>query len=337
MELTEIFINRRGRLRSGWRLSIFAVALIVSISFLFFFSRVLLLNVLGLAESSIADSNWGWVLQAVILLSAATLVGWACGKLFEDLPARALGWGFHQGWLRDFLKGSLIGVASLVLATLAVIVFGGLKLTLNWEATFSSIAQTMLFSGLIFILAAAAEEAMFRGYPLQTMTRANLAWLAIVLTAVIFSLGHRDNPNAVRGFTFVNTALAGVWLAIAYLRTRSLWFPLGIHWAWNWMMGAVIGLPVSGIERLTPNPLLRADAVGPAWLTGGAYGIEGGAACTLALVVSTIYIWRTKSVSATEEMMRLTDQEIPRWEQSPPAIQTLAVDNQALTQNPRQD
>jgi membrane protease YdiL (CAAX protease family) len=311
MELNEIFFNRVGRLRSGWRFAIYIASLYFTIWLMFILVRVLLLKVVRLPDS-VLEGNWGWVVQALILLSAATLLGWGYGRLFEDLPARALGWAFHQGWLRDWLKGSLVGALSLSLATLVAAIFGGFNFALNRASTFPAIGKTLLLSGLVFILAAAAEEAMFRGYPLQTMTRSKLAWLAIVLTSVIFSLDHLDNPNVVRGFTFVNTALAGVWLALAYLRTRSLWFPLGVHWAWNWMMGAVIGLPVSGIDHLTPNPLVRAVAVGPQWLTGGAYGIEGGAACTLALLVSILFIWRTKLLSATADMMRLTDHEIER-------------------------
>src|ERR1044071_662504 len=150
------------------------------------------------------------------------------------------------------------------------------------------------------------------------MARSHLAWVAVIITSIIFSYGHLQNPNAVPGFTFANTAIAGVWLAIAYLKTRNLWFPLGIHWAWNWTMGAVLGLPVSGIERLTPEPLWRAVDLGPAWLTGGSYGIEGGAACAIALVASTLFIWRTRLVSPTEEMLRLTDQENPK--QQPPEV-----------------
>ena len=92
------------------------------------------------------------------------------------------------------------------------------------------------------------------------------------------------------GFTFINTALAGVWLAVAYLRTRTLWFPLGVHWAWNWALGAVFGLPVSGITDLAPYPLMRGTDHGPAWLTGGSYGIEGGLACTITLAITTVFI-----------------------------------------------
>ncbi|HYJ45179.1 MAG TPA: CPBP family intramembrane glutamic endopeptidase, partial [Pyrinomonadaceae bacterium] len=197
---------------------------------------------------------------------------------------------------------------------------GGLKFMLNAPVMFATIGRTLLASVPVFILAAAAEEAIFRGYPLQTMARSGLAWVAIIITSVIFSSGHLDNPNVVPGFTFINTAIAGVWLALAYLKTRNLWFPLGIHWAWNWTMAAVLGLPVSGITRITPDPLMRASDLGPAWITGGTYGIEGGAACTLALLISTVFIWRTRLVSPDAEMLRLTDQENPQQTPQPVPI-----------------
>ena len=104
-------------------------------------------------------------------------------------------------------------------------------------------------------------------------------------------------------------SLAGVWLAIAYLRTRSLWFPLGLHWAWNWTQASVFGLPVSGIVRLAPAPLLHAMNKGPDWLTGGAYGIEGGAACTVALLISTFVVWRTKLISSADATIDRLDAE----------------------------
>jgi len=173
------------------------------------------------------------------------------------------------------------------------------------------VIQTLLMSAALFVFAALAEEALFRGYPLQTLTRAHLAWLAILLTSVPFAAVHLKNPNVVKGFTFINTALAGVWLAVAYLRTRSLWLPVGVHWAWNWALGSFFGLPVSGITTIAPNPLLHGTDLGPAWLTGGSYGIEGGLACTIALTVSTIFIWRTRLISATGEMEQLTSDENP--------------------------
>jgi membrane protease YdiL (CAAX protease family) len=234
--------------------------------------------------------------------------------LFENLPPKALGWAFHPRWLMDWLKGSLLGALTLILAALLATAFGGFKFVLAGAQTFPAVGKTLIFSFVIFIFAAASEEALFRGYPLQTMTRANLIWVGILITSLCFAIIHLGNPNqniskSVRILAFTNTTLAGVWLAVAYLRTRSLWLPLGLHWAWNWMMLSVLGIPVSGITSLAPNPLMSATDRGPAWLTGGAYGIEGGAACTIALLLSTLFIWRTKLFSATEEMEELSSHE----------------------------
>jgi membrane protease YdiL (CAAX protease family) len=320
MEIQDIFLNRAGRLRSGWRLGIFALLLYLGFKMSIALVEIVFALTLGPSAVQVLSGSWGFIIQGFILLVPATLVGWGCGKFLEDLPPRALGWGFQRGWLKDLLYGSLVGVASLLLATMIAALPGGLKFSANAPVLFETVGRTLLNSLPIFIIAAAGEEAIFRGYPLQTMARSQLAWVAVIITSIIFSYGHLGNPNAVPGFTFANTAIAGVWLAAAYLKTRNLWFPLGVHWAWNWTMGAVLGLPVSGIERLTPEPLLRATDLGPAWLTGGSYGIEGGAACTIALLASTIFVWRTRLVSPTEEMLRLTNQENP-----PPAQQPVAI------------
>ncbi len=337
MESPNILLNDAGRLRSGWRLLIFAGVYVVVLTLIGVLFRLVVQLVPDHVAERFLEGAWGWVVQALILLIPATLVGWGCGALLEGLPLRALGWARHQGWLRDLLVGSLIGAASLVLATALAAAPGGFRFTFAATALLPAAAKTLLFSGLIFILAGAAEEVLFRGYPLQTMTRAHLAWVGVLLTCVFFGWVHLNNPNIPAGFPlfssrylsffnklinwpFLNTSLAGVWLAVAYLRTRSLWFPLGVHWSWNWTMGAVLGLPVSGINELAPQPLIRAADQGPAWLTGGAYGIEGGAACTIVLIISTIFIWRTRFVSATEEMQRLTDRENPITEHRPLSI-----------------
>jgi uncharacterized protein len=112
-------------------------------------------------------------------------------------------------------------------------------------------------------------------------------------------------------FTFMNTALAGLWLALAYWRTRSLWLPFGLHWGWNWTMGGVLGSPISGIREITPEPLLRFEDAGPAWIGGGEYGFEGGAACTLVLLAITLFIWRTPLLKSTPELQLYTDGENP--------------------------
>ena len=163
---------------------------------------------------------------------------------------------------------------------------------------------------MLFFVGALAEEAMFRGYGLQTMMRAKLAGLGILLTSVPFGLVHLSNPNVVFGITFTNTALAGIWFAAGYLRTRSLWLPVGAHWSWNWALGWFFGLPVSGLNIIA-HPLLEAQDSGPKWLTGGSYGIEGGVACMIALILFTAFLWKTRWLSATPELKQMTSEENP--------------------------
>ena len=295
MEAHNFFIDREGHLRSGWRLAIFIVAFWICVDVSQALSFAGLRRVLHLSSSQMLRSNWWFVTSSGSLLFSATLAGWACGALIEGLPFRALGSMPHRGWVRNLGIGWILGAASLFLAALLAMATRGIKFQLD-PAGGRSIGETLGVSLLIFLLAAAAEETLIRGYSLQTFTRAKLAWLGVVLTSVYFSLAHLSNPHTVPAFTFVNTTLAGVWLAIAYLRTRSLWLPFGLHWSWNWAQAALLGVPVSGIDRLAPAPLLHAMNTGPDWLTGGTYGIEGGAACTVALIISTLVVWRTKLI-----------------------------------------
>jgi uncharacterized protein len=343
MQSSNFLYNDAGRLRSGWRLLIFTLVYLVILLILGVLFRLALALVPAQAAQAILKSAWGWIAQAILLLVPAVLAGWGCGAKLEGLPFRALGWSPHMGWRRDLLLGSLIGAASLVAAWALASAPGGFRISFAAVSLFPMVAKTLVTAALIFILAGAAEEALFRGYPLQTLTRAGLAWVGILLTCIFFGWVHLSNPNIPEGYAlfsspylsffnklfnipFLNTSLAGVWLGIAYLRTRSLWFPLGIHWSWNWTMGAVVGLPVSGISEITSQPLMRTLDQGPAWLTGGAYGIEGGLACTLVLIVSTLFIRRTRVVSATEEMLRLTDRENPAPANVMPMITELPTD-----------
>ena len=291
--VANFFTDQKGHLRSGWRLAIFSVAFIITVQIVQVLFFLLLAGVLGKSAADLDNSLWNIAAGHGSILISAFLLGWACGGLLEELPFRALGCSPHPGWLRNLLVGSALGAVSLFLAAIITFASRGTQFRFN-PAGAGMIGRTLIVSILVFIFAAAAEEILFRGYPLQTLTRAQLAWLGVLLTSVPFAAVHLRNPNAVAGFTFTNTALAGVWLAVAYLRTRSLWLPLGLHWSWNWVQAAVLGLPVSGIQRITPAPLLQATNLGPDWLTGGGYGIEGGAACTVALIVSIVVIWRTK-------------------------------------------
>jgi CAAX protease family protein len=309
MDLRKVFINPSGRLRSGWRLLIFLFVYVILLFLLSTFLRVIYAIAIQITPGRGPGTYFENITFRLMLLVAAVLAGFVCTRWLEGLPWRALGLSLHPGWLRDFLVGSVIGIASLALATTVAYAGGGLSFTVSPRSALLRVGQTLVLSAVLFIFAALAEEALARGYPLQTLVRARLTALGILLTSVGFAALHFKNPNLREGLPYLNLVLAGVWLAVAYLRTRSLWFPLGVHWAWNWALGSLFGLPVSGIAEIAPNPLFHGTDLGPTWLTGGTFGIEGGIACTATLAVSTIFIWRTRLVSASDEMKTLTSQE----------------------------
>lgn len=307
----QLFLNSFGRLRSGWRLLIFLFVYVALLIVFGLVSRVVYAVALRISPAA----EPGLFLQDVVyrgmLLAAALIAGFICTRLLEGLPLRALGVWFHSRWFRDFLFGSVIGLLSLALATLIATIGGGLRFSFSGRELVLQVIQTLVFTAMLFIIAALAEEALLRGYPLQTMTRAGLFGLGAMITSVAFAALHLGNPNFQLGIAVFNLVIAGIWFAVAYWRTRSLWFPLGIHWAWNWALGSLFGLPVSGLTEIAPHPLFRGVDLGPAWLTGGGYGVEGGIAGTVALIVSTIFVWRTHCVSASEEMLKLTSTENP--------------------------
>ncbi len=308
MNIEEIFINEHGRLRSGWRFTIFLLALVLLSSVFGAILGVILFYLpIGLSEESLL----GFVIPIAILLTAALFVGWLCGKFLEGLPFRALGAWFTGNWLKDFGLGLLFGAAAICFAALITVIFGATSFQFNQAAGQSAILLTLVVSLGIFTLGAAAEEVLFRGYILQTFFRSNLILFAVVLTSLLFGYTHVKNPSA-SYLSFVNTTLAGIWFAVAYLKTRTLWLAFGLHLAWNWVLGAVLGISVSGINKITTAPLLLPTNTGSTVLTGGDYGIEGGIACTIALIVSIIFLWFLPLFKPTEEMLALTSEEPKR-------------------------
>lgn len=310
MNIQKVFINPTGRLRSGWRLLIFILLFVAMLFLIGTGARILYAVALQVVPNPTLGNYLENILFRLTFLVAALVAAFICTRWLEGLPWRAIGLSLHEGWLRDFIVGSAIGIASLALATGIATAGGGLSFATFARGEIFQVGRALILSAGLFIIAALAEEAFARGYPLQTMVRAGLPGLGVLITSFAFAGLHFSNPNFSTGLPLLNLVIAGVWFGVAYLRTRSLWFPLGIHWAWNWALGSFFGLPVSG-KALVQHPLLHGTDLGPAWLTGGSFGIEGGIACTTALIVSTIFIWRTRLVSATEEMKTLTSQEHP--------------------------
>ena len=173
--------------------------------------------------------------------------------------------------------GFVFGAAMVSLAVL-VIAIGGTT-SFRWRMD-GVMLQAAALQMAVFPVAALHEELMFRGYPFQRLTESIGAWPAVIILSVLFAVPHLFNPNSTIYAAF-NTAAVGSLLGASYLLTRSLWLPWGIHWGWNLVLAVAYGLAVSGFD--TDGPI-QGSVMGPEWLTGGAYGIEGGASGSIAIV-----------------------------------------------------
>jgi hypothetical protein len=116
----------------------------------------------------------------------------------------------------------------------------------------------------------------------------------LAATSIFFALLHIPNlielgTPAVSTMALINLALAGVLLAIAYLRTRALWLPIGIHFAWNFLQAFVFSMPVSGLSL--PPKLLQIEVTDWELMTGGTFGLEGSFITTIVLGLAVVGLW----------------------------------------------
>src|SRR5215468_4715328 len=300
MNPTELILNpQTGRLRAGWRAAIFIALL--NLPYLIYGLLPKNVETSPVAAPIVAiDVSPGMILTYAVLVVWVVAVSWVCLRFLERMKISSLGFALRGGWFGDVLKGCAIGGLMIASVVTLQIIGGGARLSfnpilrqeqgaINWAGV-RMVAAEMFAALVLLILAAAFEELIFRGYAFQTLLRGAPAIVPILLFSIYFGWAHWNNPNRTL-FSTANTALAGVWLSIAYLRTRSLWFPTALHFMWNWTMGAFFGIPVSGL-RIPQYPILVLSGGDPVWLAGGSYGSEGGAAATVALVIAIVVIWR---------------------------------------------
>lgn len=200
----------------------------------------------------------------------------------DRLLAR-MGLGLDRPWLREILVGAALGAAMVALAVGAIAALGEVQFRwIGGGRPSSDLAWLVTLQVAVLGVAAMLEEVAFRGYPFQRLVEGLGPVLALIILNGLFGTVHLGNPHA-SFWGFLNTVAIGVVLGIAYLRTRGLWLPWGIHFGWNATLGLVFGLPVSGTQQF--QTLVAGVAKGPLWLTGGGYGIEASATGAVAILI----------------------------------------------------
>jgi uncharacterized protein len=271
------FINSDRQLRNGWWILSFFLVL-----------AAFLVPLILLAQRNNEVVSMGW--QALIIVLASCI-----GQLLRRKPLAELFGTFNARWLQELCAGGLIGSVLMLMPAFILGIFGWVRWQWNPGTLSSLIPSLLLFAGV-----AAAEELLFRGFAFQRIISGLGQWPAQLITASFFLLTHLNNPGmtgTVKVMASINIFLASILFGLAFIRTRSLAMPLGLHWMANWVQGGILGFGVSGTDQ---GGLLKpVFGNAPTLLTGGQFGLEAslpGLVCVL-IVLFMLYKMKTATIN----------------------------------------
>jgi membrane protease YdiL (CAAX protease family) len=261
------------------------------------------------------------------------------------------GFGFTLHWwaIADLLAGMLItsiamagiflvqwaiGGMSVVSVQLDVAqlikVAEGVFLTAQWEEVISRALQLSGAHVALALLLAFVMRGRLGGTWESRIDKTIVwaIWPAIIMTSLVFGYAHINNAGATY-FTAFGNALGGLMYGIAFLGGKNIWLPIGMHFAWNFVQGPVLGFGVSGNQA---ESVITQKALGLDLLTGGGFGPEGGLiGMAFRFVVIALVLYYLYLRAGRRGNVAWLDFPIKVYANPPRPRQTPASDNQSTT------
>jgi uncharacterized protein len=281
-----IFIGPNG-IRAGWRLLLF---LIFFIAFGFVINFVLhhVPSFVAWAKNQPAATL---NVSFQIATEGLTVVGlffavWVMSKI-EKRSFADYGLPLNEVFGKRFWQGIPFGFLALSLLLAVIAALHGFSLGGAEIGGAQAVKYGALF-GLCFILVAIFEEFSFRGYMQATLGSGIGFWPAAILLSILFGTIHLGNPGEAK-IGGVMAGSFGLVAAFSLWRTGNLWFPIGMHAAWDWGETYFYGVPDSGL--IATGRLFNSSSHGPNWLTGGTVGPEGSYLVFPVLVLICVVVY----------------------------------------------
>ncbi len=302
-----------GRLRSGWRVVLYLMAMLLLQIVIGLTMSVAAVGVL-LAQGAPSAEIVARISALVADLTGLTPIGfgvrfintlgvvglvWLFRRVVDKRSFASLGFQLKPGWWLDGLAGLAFALAMWLIIFVITLALGWATLTgFAWDSSnFISIVVTLAFALAFNLLVGISEETDARGYLLQNLVEGIRFVPAVMVSSTYFGALHLLNPGASLLST-LGIFFAGGLLAMGYYATGRLWFSIGLHAAWNFAEGPVFGFSVSGLNM---GGLFHLNVTAPAWLLGGTFGPEAGA---LAMVIEIaaiviLFVWARKNHNRT--------------------------------------
>ena len=226
-------------------------------------------------------------LLAFLLLLGYAVMGFWLDREAHPVSAQGLPW--RSGCPGEAGMGVAVGWALAVACVLPMVVGGGIAIVLVLGP---SAWRWLVADAAFFALAALAEEIAFRGYGFQRFERAVGPLGAALGFAAFYAIVQALLPGSSHASIAVSVVLSLI-LSTAYLRTRALWLSWGLNFGWKASRALVFGLAVSGVS--SHSPVVQGDPMGPFWITGGAYGLDGSWVTFVVLLAALPVVFRVTS------------------------------------------
>ena len=225
------------------------------------------------------DLNTMIILEYSMIFFMVILL-WLFMKFIDKQPFIQIGLQ-TKGRLKEFNYGIflgfiIMGAAFLFLFSINEIVFVDFSFNLN----------KVLLSIVLFTGVSVFEEVVFRGYMLKNLLESFNPYLALFISSIFFSLIHGYNPN-VTTLGLCNIFLAGFFLGASYVFTKNLWFPIALHFSWNFFQ-SMFGFKVSGLDSYS---IIEFTIPENNMLNGGEFGFESSYLSIIILILGIFIIW----------------------------------------------
>jgi membrane protease YdiL (CAAX protease family) len=183
-------------------------------------------------------------------------------------------------------RGGVLGFGLFITMMLIIGALGGWE-HLGWGS----------FGGFVASIGASAsiavnEELLFRGVVFRILEERTGSVIALVASSLIFGLTHLVNDHATLWGTLALGIEGGTLTAACYLISRSLWLPIGLHFAWDFTHIGIFGLPTSSSVGAAETGLLHTRLAGADLLTGGSFGPEASLVALLTCLVAAFFLLR---------------------------------------------
>lgn len=265
-----------------------AYAEVIAAVFYFFLAREMA-HLAAFALGDGAFSALGSPVDEQLILAILLLVGYAAMGFWLDRemhPFSAQGFPRRNGFVHELGIGLATGWGLALVCVLPMVLLGGIAISFSFDL---SSWEWLVTDAAFFALVALVEEVAFRGYGFQSFVRALGPMGATLGFAVYYALVQNMVFGASGASAAVSVAL-GLVLATAYLRTRALWLSWGLNFGWKASRALVFGLAVSG--DTSHSPVVQGNPMGPFWVTGGGFGLDGTWLTFLLLLAALPVIFR---------------------------------------------